>query len=113
MNEKVPMVLLICAGKAYVHRLVLADNVTFYFSVYYDFGQYKLCNSLSQICKDIAYCEFSLADWLDVCFTSSEQYFSYIQDGNKLTNNKSTENGVGFDTGNTVLTATGKVRSIG
>lgn len=49
-----------------------------------------------------------------MCFTSSEQYFRYIQDENKLTQNNATEQvvHVGWDTEKKIVTATEKVLSI-
>lgn len=55
MQQKSALGLLICAGEAYLYRLVLADNIITCQRRSYRFSNDNLCQSVSQICEDVVY----------------------------------------------------------
>ena len=55
LEQKSALGLLICAGEAYLYRLVLADNIVTCHCRSYKFCNESLCQSVSQVCKDVVY----------------------------------------------------------
>lgn len=55
LKQKSALGLLICAGEAYLYHLVLEHNTVTCYCRYYKFCNESLCQSVSQMCKDVVY----------------------------------------------------------